>query len=86
MLAFLLLILHQVVYAGLSFLYTLLSVVKICRVEDILVQGLVEGSVVLFHRARTVTVQPSGIISTSGMGMTRARFLFPVYAFHFFCN
>ncbi|XP_041989691.1 uncharacterized protein LOC121741062 [Salvia splendens] len=41
---------------------------QICRVEDILVQGLVEGSVVLFHRARTVTVQSSGIISASGMG------------------
>lgn len=50
-------------------LCTLLFVVKICRVEDILVQGLVEGSVVFFHRARTVTVQSSGIISTSGMGM-----------------
>nr|XP_016504944.1 PREDICTED: uncharacterized protein LOC107822879 [Nicotiana tabacum] len=43
---------------------------QICRVEDILVEGLIEGSVVHFHRARTVDVQPYGIISTSGMGCT----------------
>ncbi|KAL8110021.1 uncharacterized protein LOC141672459 isoform X1 [Apium graveolens] len=41
---------------------------QICRVEDILVEGLVEGSVVHFHRARTIDIQPSGIITTSGMG------------------
>ncbi|KAL8504009.1 hypothetical protein ACS0TY_022659 [Phlomoides rotata] len=41
---------------------------QICRVEDILVEGLVEGSVVLFHRARSVSVLSSGIISTTGMG------------------
>lgn len=31
-------------------------------------EGLVEGSVVHFHRARTINVETSGIISTSGMG------------------
>ena len=67
-----------------DFLCTLLFVVKICRVEDILVQGLVEGSVVLFHRARTVTVQSSGIISASGMGMTWAHLLFSVHHAYFF--
>ncbi|KAK4388783.1 hypothetical protein Sango_2215300 [Sesamum angolense] len=36
--------------------------------RDILVEGFVEGSVVHFHRARTISVQPSGIISTTGMG------------------
>ncbi|KAJ9555936.1 hypothetical protein OSB04_010550 [Centaurea solstitialis] len=41
---------------------------QICRVEDILVEGLIEGSVVHFHRARTVTVQSTGRISTSKMG------------------
>ncbi|KAG8375631.1 hypothetical protein BUALT_Bualt10G0120400 [Buddleja alternifolia] len=41
---------------------------QICRVEDILVEGFVEGSVVHFHRARTVSVHSSGLISTSGMG------------------
>ncbi|EPS64424.1 hypothetical protein M569_10357 [Genlisea aurea] len=41
---------------------------QICRVEDILVEGSVEGSVVQFHRARSIFVQSSGMISTSGMG------------------
>ncbi|KVH89933.1 hypothetical protein Ccrd_008071 [Cynara cardunculus var. scolymus] len=41
---------------------------QICRVEDILVEGLIQGSVVHFHRARTVTVQSTGTISTSKMG------------------
>ncbi|XP_042002444.1 uncharacterized protein LOC121751713 [Salvia splendens] len=41
---------------------------QICRVEDILVEGFVQGSVVHFHRARTINVQPTGVISTSGMG------------------
>ncbi|OIV96634.1 hypothetical protein TanjilG_28491 [Lupinus angustifolius] len=43
---------------------------QICRVEDILVEGLIKGSVVHFHRARTITVESSGIISASGMGCT----------------
>ncbi|KAK7352920.1 hypothetical protein VNO80_18351 [Phaseolus coccineus] len=43
---------------------------QICRVEDILVEGLIEGSVVHFHRARTISVESSGIISASGMGCT----------------
>ncbi|CAN0907310.1 hypothetical protein LINGRAHAP2_LOCUS24730 [Linum grandiflorum] len=43
---------------------------QICRVEDITVEGLVEGSVVHFHRARTISVQPSGVISASGTGCT----------------
>ncbi|KAE8678713.1 putative Glutamyl-tRNA(Gln) amidotransferase subunit C [Hibiscus syriacus] len=42
---------------------------QICRVEDITVEGLIKGSVVHFHRARTISVQSSGIISASGMGM-----------------
>ncbi|XP_057477166.1 uncharacterized protein LOC130764890 isoform X1 [Actinidia eriantha] len=41
---------------------------QICRVEDILVEGLIEGSVVHFHRARTIAVQSLGAISASGMG------------------
>ncbi|CAH1451664.1 unnamed protein product [Lactuca virosa] len=41
---------------------------QLCRVEDILVEGLIKGSVVNFHRARTVTVESSGTISTSKMG------------------
>jgi hypothetical protein len=38
-------------------------------VEDITVEGLIEGSVVHFHRARTIYVPSSGTISASGMGM-----------------
>ncbi|XP_054796784.1 uncharacterized protein LOC129302133 [Prosopis cineraria] len=41
---------------------------QICRVEDINVQGLVKGSVVHFHRARTISIESSGTISASGMG------------------
>ncbi|KAI7726076.1 hypothetical protein M8C21_026406 [Ambrosia artemisiifolia] len=41
---------------------------QICRVEDILVQGIIKGSVVNFHRARSVTVESTGTISTSKMG------------------
>ncbi|CAA3006768.1 uncharacterized protein LOC111368658 isoform X1 [Olea europaea subsp. europaea] len=44
---------------------------QICRVEDILVEGFIEGSVVHFQRARTITVQSSGIINTSDRGCTR---------------
>ncbi|KAF5936348.1 hypothetical protein HYC85_027477 [Camellia sinensis] len=40
----------------------------ICRVEDILVEGCIEGSVVHFHRARTITIDSLGTISASGMG------------------
>ncbi|XP_010267092.1 PREDICTED: uncharacterized protein LOC104604458 [Nelumbo nucifera] len=43
---------------------------QICRVEDIIVEGLIEGSVIHFHRARTVVVQSSGIITASGLGCT----------------
>ncbi|KAJ4839310.1 hypothetical protein Tsubulata_018121 [Turnera subulata] len=41
---------------------------QICRVEDITVEGLIKGSVVHFHRARTVSVPSAGAISASGMG------------------
>lgn len=40
-----------------------------CRVEDITVEGLVKGSVIHFHRARTIVVSSSGTISASGMGI-----------------
>ncbi|KAB2024707.1 hypothetical protein ES319_D06G104400v1 [Gossypium barbadense] len=41
---------------------------NICRVEDITVEGLIKGSVVHFHWARTISVQSSGVISASGTG------------------
>ncbi|CAL5435672.1 unnamed protein product [Camellia sinensis] len=40
---------------------------QICRVEDILVEGRIEGSVVHFHRARTIAIDSLGAISASGM-------------------
>lgn len=43
---------------------------QICRVEDVLVEGLIKGSVVHFHRARTISIESSGTISASGMGCT----------------
>jgi hypothetical protein len=44
-------------------------VMQICRVEDIDVSGLVQGTVINFNRARSVTVQTSGTISATGLGM-----------------
>ncbi|GMH12408.1 hypothetical protein Nepgr_014249 [Nepenthes gracilis] len=41
---------------------------QICRVEDILVEGVIKGSIIHFHRARTIDVQSSGTITASGMG------------------
>ncbi|CAH8274539.1 unnamed protein product [Arabidopsis lyrata] len=41
---------------------------QICRVEDITVEGLIKGSVIQFHLARTVVVRSSGTISADGMG------------------
>ncbi|KAI3915295.1 hypothetical protein MKX01_035554 [Papaver californicum] len=43
---------------------------QICRVEDITVEGLIRGSVVHFHRARNIVIQPAGTISASGLGCT----------------
>ncbi|RAL37158.1 hypothetical protein DM860_004080 [Cuscuta australis] len=41
---------------------------QICRVEDIFIEGSIEGSVIHFHWVRAVVVKPSGIISASGLG------------------
>ncbi|CAK9152772.1 unnamed protein product [Ilex paraguariensis] len=52
---------------------------QICRVEDIIVEGFIEGSVVHFHWIRTVVIKFSGVISASGLGcvggMGRGKFL-----------
>ncbi|KAL0015634.1 hypothetical protein SO802_002703 [Lithocarpus litseifolius] len=47
---------------------TLPFTLQICRVEDIIVEGIVTGSVVHFHWVRTVVVHSSGAISASGLG------------------
>ncbi|XP_021835931.2 uncharacterized protein [Spinacia oleracea] len=41
---------------------------QICRVEDVSIEGVVEGSVVHFHWVRFVSVPPTGVISASGLG------------------
>ncbi|KAF3340460.1 hypothetical protein FCM35_KLT16231 [Carex littledalei] len=41
---------------------------QICRVEDLTVSGVVKGSVVHIHRARTVTIDTDGTISASELG------------------
>ncbi|XP_012450452.1 uncharacterized protein LOC105773262 isoform X1 [Gossypium raimondii] len=43
---------------------------QICRVEDIIIEGIVTGSVVHFHWVRTVVVHSSGEITTSALGCT----------------
>lgn len=41
---------------------------QICRVEDITVSGIVRGSIIHIHRARTVTIANDGMISASELG------------------
>ncbi|KAK4753990.1 hypothetical protein SAY87_002094 [Trapa incisa] len=41
---------------------------QICRVEDIIVEGTVTGSVVHFHWIRNVAVHSGGLVSASGLG------------------
>ncbi|KAA8522109.1 hypothetical protein F0562_012577 [Nyssa sinensis] len=48
--------------------YTLSFSLQICRVEDILVSGLLEGSIIHIHRARTVIVDTDGMITASEFG------------------
>ncbi|KAK6935053.1 hypothetical protein RJ641_035208 [Dillenia turbinata] len=47
---------------------TLSFSLQICRVEDLLVNGLIKGSVVLIHRSRTVIVDRDGMITASELG------------------
>lgn len=48
---------------------------QICRVEDVIVEGMITGSVVHFHWVRNVVVQSSGAISASGLGKMSISFL-----------
>ncbi|CAA7026215.1 unnamed protein product [Microthlaspi erraticum] len=48
--------------------YTLSFSLQICRVEDILVSGLVKGSIIQIHRARSVVVTDEGLITASEFG------------------
>nr|DAD18250.1 TPA_asm: hypothetical protein HUJ06_019713 [Nelumbo nucifera] len=47
---------------------TLSFSLQICRVEDLTVNGLVKGSILQIHRARTVVVDTDGMISASELG------------------
>ncbi|RXH74676.1 hypothetical protein DVH24_029397 [Malus domestica] len=49
---------------------TLTFTLQICRVEDVIVQGSMTGSVIHFHWVRAVSVHSSGVISASGLGCT----------------
>ncbi|KAL2472142.1 hypothetical protein Adt_40278 [Abeliophyllum distichum] len=48
--------------------YTLSFSLQVCRVEDILVNGVMRGSIVHIHRARTVIVDSDGMITASELG------------------
>ncbi|PPR81078.1 hypothetical protein GOBAR_AA39637 [Gossypium barbadense] len=43
----------------------------ICRVEDLLVNGIIKGSIIHIHRARTVTVDADGLITASELGCSK---------------
>ncbi|KNA21809.1 hypothetical protein SOVF_039820 [Spinacia oleracea] len=46
---------------------------QICRVEDILVDGHVKGSIIHFHRARTIVVSADGMITASELGCRKGN-------------
>ncbi|CAL9044534.1 unnamed protein product [Musa banksii] len=41
---------------------------QICRVEDLTISGIIRGSIIHIHRARTVAIDADGIISASELG------------------
>ncbi|KAK9266889.1 hypothetical protein L1049_027148 [Liquidambar formosana] len=47
---------------------TLSFSLQICRVEDLLVNGLINGSIIHIHRARTIIVDIDGMITASELG------------------
>ncbi|XP_075101419.1 uncharacterized protein LOC107787423 [Nicotiana tabacum] len=51
--------------------YTLSFSLQICRVEDILVTGIIRGSIIHVHRARTVIVDNDGAITASELGCSK---------------
>ncbi|CAI8589076.1 unnamed protein product [Vicia faba] len=50
--------------------YTLSFSLQICRVEDLSVNGIMKGSIIHIHRARTVVVDTDGVITASELGCT----------------
>jgi hypothetical protein len=67
--------------------YTLSFSLQICRVEDILVRGLVKGSIIQIHRARTVVVTDDGLITASGFGtlIMKTHPSIPLSAYSYSC-
>lgn len=59
---------HSLFLSYLDLLF-LIKLMQICRVEDVNVEGLIEGSVVHFHWVRSVNVESSGAISATGLGI-----------------
>ncbi|XP_012475770.1 uncharacterized protein LOC105791978 isoform X1 [Gossypium raimondii] len=51
--------------------YTLSFSLQVCRVEDLLVNGIIKGSIVHIHRARTVTIDANGLITASELGCSK---------------
>uniref|UniRef100_A0A803NU05 DUF8003 domain-containing protein n=1 Tax=Cannabis sativa TaxID=3483 RepID=A0A803NU05_CANSA len=49
---------------------TLAFTIQICRVEQVVVEGTLTGSIIHFHWVRAVTISSSGVISASGLGCT----------------
>lgn len=43
---------------------------QICRVEDVIVEGSMRGSVIYFHWVRAVIVHASGAVTAAGLGCT----------------
>jgi hypothetical protein len=41
---------------------------QICRVEGLLVNGIIKGSIIHIHRARTIIIDTDGLITASELG------------------
>ncbi|OAE22834.1 hypothetical protein AXG93_496s1300 [Marchantia polymorpha subsp. ruderalis] len=41
---------------------------QVCRVEDIIIEGTIKGSVVHAQRTRTISINPDGLLTASGWG------------------
>ncbi|XP_051114484.1 uncharacterized protein LOC127240078 [Andrographis paniculata] len=48
--------------------YTLSFTMQVCRVEDIVINGVIKGSVIHIHRARNVIIDTHGMITASELG------------------
>ncbi|KAJ6706037.1 EPHRIN TYPE-B RECEPTOR [Salix purpurea] len=48
--------------------YTLSFSLQICRVEDLLVNGIIKGSIIHIHRARTIIIDTDGLVTASELG------------------